>query len=532
MMQPTTIGRRAALAGAAGALVAAPRLSHAQAQRARTLRFAPHSNLFALDPITTTAYVVRNHGYLVYDTLYGMSSSGRVRPQMVEGHQVSSDGLAYRFRLREGLRFHDNEPVRSADVIASLRRWSARDAFGQNWITAVADMTAQSDRDFTIQLRRRYPQLIEALGKLSNMVPFIMPERLARTDPMQNVTEVVGSGPFRFRREEFVSGSRMVYERVAGYVSRNEAPDWNAGGKPVHFDRIEWTIQPDASTAAAALQTGEVDWWEWASTDLLPVLERNRNVQAATLPLEALAFMRFNTLTPPFNNPLARRAVMWAVDQDDFMRTQVGSDRLYRRCASVFTCGAPMSTEAGTEALTGPRSLDRARAMLREAGYNGERIVVLSASDVPSVHNQTQITSDLLSRLGMNVDFVALEWGALLARRNSREPAERGGWNVMNSWNVQADLNSPAVSNFLRGNGAAGIWGWLDDPELERLRESWFAAESETEQKQAAERMQIRAMETVPFIPVGQFNLPTVFRRDLQDLPIAPVPFFWGVRRA
>jgi peptide/nickel transport system substrate-binding protein len=528
-MTENSFGRRGLMAATTGAL-AAPGLAGAQA--ARGLRFIPHTNLFALDPITTTAYVVRNHGYLVYDTLYGMSASGRVMPQMVEGHEVSADGLTYRFRLREGLRFHDGEPVRPADVIASLRRWSVRDAFGQNWITAVADMTGQSDRDFTIQLRRRYPQLIEALGKLSNMVPFIMPERLARTDPMANVTEVVGSGPFRFRRDEFVAGSRMVYERNPAYVSRDAAPDWNAGGKPVHFDRVEWTIQPDASTAAAALQTGEVDWWEWAAPDLLPVLERNRNVQVATLPLEALAFMRFNTLVPPFNNPLARRAVMWAVNQEDFMRAQVGSDRLFRRCASVFTCGAPMSSEAGAEALTGPRNLDRARAMLREAGYNGERIVILSASDIPSVHNQTLITNDLLRRLGMNVDFVVTEWGSLVARRNSREPVERGGWNVANTWNVQADLNTPAVSNFLRGNGNAGIWGWLDDPDLERLRDQWFAAETTAEQQRIAAAMQARAMETVPFIPVGQFNLPSAWRRNLEGVPVSPVPFFWGVRRA
>jgi peptide/nickel transport system substrate-binding protein len=530
-MNKASIGRRGVLA--AGALAAgtmgAPGITGAQA--ARTLRFIPHTNLFALDPITTTAYVVRNHGYLIYDTLYGMSSSGRVVPQMVEGHELSADGLTCRFRLREGLRFHDNEPVRPADVFASLRRWAARDAFGQNWITAIADMTAQSDRDFTLHLRRRYPQLIEALGKLSNMVPFIMPERIARTDPFQNITEPLGSGPFRWRREEFVAGSRMVYERWPGYVSRNQAPDWNGGGKPVMMDRVEWTIQPDASTAAAAVQTGEVDWWEWASADLLPVLERNRGVQVATLPLEALAFIRFNTLVAPFNNPLARRAVMWAVQQEDFMRAQVGLPALFRRCASVFTCGAPMSSEAGAEALTGARDLDRARAMLREAGYNGERIVVLSASDIPSIHNQSLITNDLLRRLGMNVDFAVSDWGTLVARRNSREPTERGGWNLMNSWNVQADLNTPAVSNFLRGNGTAGVWGWLDDATLEQQRDAWFAAETEADQRQIAEQMQRRAMETVPFVPVGQFNLPSAWRRNLEGVPVSPVPFFWGIRR-
>lgn len=531
--QQTTTRRSALLGAAAGSVaLAAPRLADAQATQARTLRFIPHTNLFTLDPIWTTAYVARNHGYLVYDTLYGYSSSGRVRPQMVEGHTVSDDGLTYRFRLRDGLRFHDGEPVRPADVFASLRRWSRRDAFGQHWITAVAEMTAQSDRDFTLRLNRRYPQLIEALGKLSNMVPFIMPERIAQTDPFTQITDPVGSGPFRFRRDEFMAGSRMVYERFPGYVSRSEPPDWNGGGKPVFFDRIEWNIQPDASTAASALQTGEVDWWEWATVDLLPVLERNRNVQVAALPLDALAFIRFNTLTPPFNNPLARQAIMWAVEQEDVLRSLVGNERFFRRCGSVFTCGSPLSTEAGAEALAGPRDLDRARAMLRQAGYNGERVVLLSSSDIPSVHNSALVVNDVLRRLGMNVDFAVTDWGTLVARRNSREPVERGGWNLVTSWNVASELNTPAVSNFLRGNGTAGVWGWLDDQPLEAMREEWFVAETEAAQKAIAERMQRRAMEVVPFLPLGQFNLPTGYRRNLQDLAVAPVPFFWGVRRA
>jgi peptide/nickel transport system substrate-binding protein len=324
----------------------------------------------------------------------------------------------------------------------------------------------------------------------------------------------------------------MVYERFPGYVSRPEPPDWNGGGKPVFFDRIEWNIQPDASTAASALQTGEVDWWEWATVDLLPVLERNRNVQVAALPLDALAFIRFNTLTPPFNNPLARQAIMWAVEQEDVLRSLVGNERFFRRCGSVFTCGSPLSTEAGAEALTGPRDLDRARAMLRQAGYNGERVVLLSSSDIPSVHNSALVVNDVLRRLGMNVDFAVTDWGTLVARRNSREPVERGGWNLVTTWNVASELNTPAVSNFLRGNGTAGVWGWLEDQPLEAMREEWFVAEAETAQKAIAERMQRRAMEVVPFLPLGQFNLPTGYRRNLQDLAVAPVPFFWGVRRA
>ena len=257
------IDRRSFIATSAAATAAVATPHRARAQRAadpRVLRFVPQANLTSLDPIWTTAAVTENHGWTIFDTLYGLTDDLKVQPQMAEGHTVSDDGLTWQIRLREGLKFHDGEPVRAQDCAASLARWARRDTFGQSLGAVVDAWEAADDRTIRIRLKSRFPLLIDALSKPAANVPFIMPERLAKTDPFQQVTEMIGSGPFRFLRDEYVSGSRVAYARFDGYVPRQEPASRNAGGKVARFERVEWTIIPDSATAAAALQAGEIDW--------------------------------------------------------------------------------------------------------------------------------------------------------------------------------------------------------------------------------------------------------------------------------
>jgi peptide/nickel transport system substrate-binding protein len=185
--------------------------ARARATSPQTLRFIAQSDLRVLDPIWTTAYITRNHGYMVFDTLFALDVVFTPHPQMVGGYEISADKLVYRFSLREALRFHDGASVRGTDCIASLRRWMARDTFGQALATAIDDMSAAGDEVFTIRLKEPFPLLIDALAKVSSMVPLIMPKRLAKTDPYQQVTEMVGSGPFKFVKEEFQPGHQVVY---------------------------------------------------------------------------------------------------------------------------------------------------------------------------------------------------------------------------------------------------------------------------------------------------------------------------------
>ncbi|MBN8899010.1 MAG: ABC transporter substrate-binding protein, partial [Rhodospirillales bacterium] len=287
---------RRTLFGAAAATLAAPRLARADA--VRTLRFIPQSDLGVLDPIWTAAYVTRNHAMMLFDTLYGIDAQYRPTPQMLAGHVVESDDLVWRLTLRDGLRFHDGTPVLARDCVASIRRWGARDSFGQTLLAVTDELAAADDRTITFRLKRPFPLLPAALGKAGSNVCAIMPERLATTDPFKQVTEMVGSGPFRFKADERIPGARVVYERFDGYVPRPEGTaSFTAGPKRVFVDRVEWTVLPDAATASAALQAGEVDWWESPTFDLLPVLRKSRDVVVAQPdPLGYMGILRFNHL--------------------------------------------------------------------------------------------------------------------------------------------------------------------------------------------------------------------------------------------
>jgi peptide/nickel transport system substrate-binding protein len=530
--------RRRPLLAAAATLLAAPRLARAQgtAGAARLLRFVPQSDLGVLDPVWTSAYVTRNHALMVFDTLYGMDARYRIHPQMVAGHEVSDEGLTWTIALRDGLAFHDGAPVLARDCVASVRRWAARDAIGQALMAATEDLSAPDDRTIRFRLRHRFPLLTYALGKPGSPACVIMPERLASTDPFRQVTEMVGSGPFRFRAAERVAGARVVYDRNPAYVPRAEGtPSFTAGPKHAHFDRVEWHVLPDPSTAAAALRAGEVDWWEAPTFDLLPTLLRDtrRITVSPPDPLGFLGGMRFNQLHPPFDNPAIRRAVLPALSQADFMQAAVGEPReAWRDGIGVFPPGTPMASEAGMEALTSPRDLDRARRELAAAGYRGERVVLLSPSDFPNLKALADVGADLLRKIGFAVDYQATDWGSMLQRLASTEPPERGGWSLFHTYWSGLDQMNPGVHAFLRGNGrAAPSRGSPVAPRLEELREAWLRAEDEAEQRRLCAEMQRQAFVDLPYIPLGQTLPRTAHRREITEVLTGFAPF-WNARRA
>lgn len=529
------IERRHVIRGAAAALatgLSLPGRAPAQAVAAsRTLRFIPHADLSSLDPVTTTAYIVRNHGYMVYDTLYSLDANFRPRPQMAEEHEVADGGRTVTIRLREGLRFHDGEPVRAADCVASLRRWAARDGFGATLMAATDELAAADDRTLRFRLKTPFPPLLEAIGKPSSSVPFIMPERIAQTPATTSIRDATGSGPFRFLPDEWLPGARAAYARNDRYVPRNEPPDGAGGGKVVHFDRVEWTVIPDPGTATAALQRGEVDWYEQPQVDLLPLLRRNNDVQVTTYdPIGSSALLRFNHLQPPFDDVRVRRAVLAAVDQNEYMQAMVGDDSLYRECKSSFPCGTPMSSGTGNGVMVA--NLDRARAMLRESGYDGRPVVIISPTDLPPINAISLVTEDLLKRIGFQVELVATDWGTVLTRRANMGPPEQGGWNIFHSNAGGVEFISPAAHLALRGNGRAAWAGWPTNPVLEELRTEWIAATDFGTQKAIAARMEAEAFSAVPYAPLGTFIIPTALRRNLTGLHGAGAPFVWGLRKA
>ena len=525
------LGRRGLMA--AGAVsVMAPKVVGAQGGVARALRVIPQANLTSLDPVWTTAVVTRNNAFMVYDQICAQDSKGAIRPQMAEGWQVSDDKLSWTFTLREGLAFHDGEKVTAKDCVASIQRWMRRDPFMQVLAPGIAEITALDDRRFRFRLHKPVPLLIEALGQ-TQFPCFIMPERLARTDAFTQIREAVGSGPFRFLPDEWNPGQRAVWAKNERYVPRQEAVDGLAGGRAPRIDRVEWTVITDPATSANAMMLGEQDYWEYPLHDLLAVMRRSRDLVVEQRLLDGTyGICRFNTLQPPFNNPAIRRAVAMAVNQRDYLTAVAGTDPDgWGVCEGVFTCGTPMANEAGSEVLK-THDIERAKAALREAGYNNEKVVLIAPGDYPQINALSMVTADILRRLGMNLELVATDWGTLIQRRASKEPVERGGWSVIHTTSSGQSLAMPVFHLFLRANGANAWFGWPDDPEIERLRGAWVEAAEEPERKQIAEELNRRAMEVMAYIPLGFYWQPSVWRRNVTGVFRAPATVFWNIGKS
>jgi peptide/nickel transport system substrate-binding protein len=525
------MNRRAFLQTAAAAATLPTTFSIAQPAKARTLRFVPQANLTLLDPIFTTALVTINHGWAIYDTLFGADIKQDLKPQMADGYTVSDDGRTYLIKLREGLKFHNGEPVRAQDCAQSMIRWAARETIGQTVWKFVDGCGAQDDKTIKITLKQSLPIFIEAIGKGGASVPFIMPEHLARTDPYKQVAETIGSGPFRFVKAEFVPGSLVVYEKNPDYVPRQEPAEWTAGGKVAHFDRVEWRVIPDSATAAAALQAGEIDWYEQVQADLVPLLRRNPDVAIGSAnPTGFNGILRFNHLHPPFNNVAVRRAVLMAVNQHDYMAAITGGDSsAFNSCKAVLPCGTPYGREIGAPAM--PGDLGKARAALQASGYNGEKVVIISPTDFVTIGPMGDVTYDTLKKLGMNVEIVQTDWGTVTQRRASREPVEKGGWSIVHTWAPSVIIGDPVQQFFARGLGASGWFGWFGDDRIEELSRTWLLAQTAAERDAAADAFQARAFEMVPFIPLGQFQIRTAYRKNLTGLIEATGAYFWNIRR-
>lgn len=526
-----TTSRRSLLAAVTGlaAVPVLPGKGLAQRSTPSILRFVPSTPLPSLDPVTATSYVIRNHGYLVYDTLFATDETFAVRPQMVSDWQTALDGLKWTFHLRDGLRFHDGQAVGAKDCIASIERWSKRDAFGQTFAAFVERYGVEDAQTFSIRLKQPFPLLLNALGKLSSNVPFIMPERVALADAFRPISDPTGSGPWRFERNQWVPGQNAIYTRHAEYRPREEPPSWAAGGKVAKIDRIEWLAAAEPAAAVGAMLQGEVDWFEQPPIDLVPVL-RKTGMTIRNVPLGMILLLRFNHLQPPFNNADVRRAVMMAMNQDDYMQAVVGSPDYYREAKTFFTPGTPMSSgSGGAEAMQADQS--RAKVMLRDAGYKGEKVVLLAPADQPIAYNQALVTQQLLQQLGMTVDLLLSDWGTFIGRRANRGTVEAGGWSVFHTLWSGADVLNPALHPLIRANGAAAFFGWPEDAELEALRARWIATADVAEQKSLAALIEQRAFQVVPYAPAGLVQQPMAISPKLKGVINSPVQFFWNTEK-
>ncbi|WP_366655644.1 ABC transporter substrate-binding protein [Fodinicurvata sp. EGI_FJ10296] len=494
------------------------------------VRSVPIGNLTVLDPIWTTAYITRNHAYMVWDTLFAMDANNEVQPQMVDTYEISDDGLTYTFTLREGLLWHDGEPVTAADCVASIERWAANDGMGQAMMRYTDSIDVVDDDTFTIQLSEPIGFVLEALGKIDSNVPFMMPERLAETPPDEQIEEVIGSGPFRFVEDEWVPGSVVVYEKFEDYVPRDEPPSMAAGGKVVHIDRVESVYMPDAGVAMSAVAAGEVDLHESPPPDLLEMVAGNPDVTIQPNdPLGWQLFMALNHLHPPFDDPEVRRALLWGTDQEAYMANVIGDPERYDVCAAVFGCGGPNESDAGSEALLGV-DIERARQMIEDAGAMGAEVLIMDPADNSTLHPAALMGTQTLRNLGFDVTVEAVDWSTLTQRRARQDPPSEGGWNVFITNSTATGIDNPLTHNFVK-NCDDAWYGWPCDERIVELNEEWALETDEDRRAELIDEIQALHMENVTYIPLGQYRPAIVYSNQISDVIPAPAIFYWNIRK-
>ncbi len=498
------------------------------------LRVSPNADLAILDPHVTAATTTLTHGLLIYDVLYALDETLTPQPQMIGQDEVSADKLTWQFALRPGLKFHDGSPVTTRDVIASVKRWMPHDAMGRVLSTTIVEMEPVDQRIFRIRLKEPFPHMRFTLANSSSAVPVIMREKEALTDTYTPIRETIGSGPFRFVRNDWVVGSRVVYERNPDYVPRDEPPNGLAGGKKVNLDRVEFRIIPDASTKSNALRLGEIDFIDQLSYNQAGVLARAPGVTVGSIsPINSQGYIRFNALYPPFNNLKARQAVALTVNQADYMTAAVDKAEWWRTCYSYFICGTQNGIETGSDAYRKP-DLARAKQLLAESGYNGEKVVLLSSHDLDYIGALIDVAAYNLRELGINLDVAESDWGTLMTRRTNKNAPTSGGWNLFVTTTPGSSLFSPLINPVTDQTCGGGNYvGWPCDAKSEELRAAYIRADDPAKQRSLLEAIHTQLWETLPSALLGQYTQIYGWRNNVHDIPRTPsssLPF-WGVRK-
>lgn len=513
------------------ASVAGMLLGAASFAQAQTVTAVMHSSLRVLDPIMTTAHITRNHGYMIYDTLLATDAQNRVQPQMADKWEVSADGKSYTFTLREGLTWHDDKPVTAEDCVASIKRWAEQDKMGQMMSAMMAEMKVVDEHSFVMTFKEPTDFALRALAKPSGVAPFMMPKRVAETPSNQPIKEFVGSGPFKMVVPEFKPGLQVVYEKNADYKPRQEPASALSGGKVVKVDRVRWVSMPDAMTSVNALISGEIDYLEQMPYDLLPLVKSQSDISLTVFdPQGYQTVMRMNHLNPPFDNKLVRQAAMYAVDQTNVLQALVGNPEYYRNCAALFGCGLTYDSQAGAD-VSVKGNVEKAKALLKEAGYKNEPVVILQPTDAPSVSPQPVVIGQALRAAGFNVQMQAMDWQTLVTRRASQASLAEGGWNIFATNNVMAEALDPLRAFGVAANGKQAWFGWPDVPKIEELRKEFAMTTDLARQKQLANDIQALVIEEGVLLPMGQYTVPAAIRKTISTPIEAPIPVFWGMTK-
>jgi peptide/nickel transport system substrate-binding protein len=518
-------------AAAAVAMTMAPTYLRAQGNPGKTLRVVLHQDLVGFDPILTSSNISAYHGALVYDTLLGNDEDQQPQPQMVDTWSHSDDYTVWTFTLRDGLKFSDGSPVTTADVIPSIQRWGANSGLGKRLLAITKKISATDAKTFVITLTEPFRLVPDFLG--SPVVPlcYIMPERAAKTDPTTAIDYFIGSGPFILNMAETKIGAQYVYDKNPLYVPRSEPVNGLAGGKVVRVDRVLVINMPDAQTAIAALQAGEIDFYEVPPTDFLPMLEGDSNLVIDDIfKVGTEGYVALNWLQPPFNNQKIRQAMLYAVDQEAVLKASYADPRWYKAHGSWFTYGFPMANDANTDWFKAAPDPAKAKALLKEGGYDGGEVVILQTTDVRNMSNSATVIAQQMRTAGFNVRIDSIDWATLLQRRGNKGKPSEGGWHVFLSYFNGLTNSNPYLFQHMATTGEKGWFGWPSDELNEKLRADWMLATGLDERKAIARKIQENAWNVVPHMLFGHWNQPVAFRKNVVGLKGVPgVLPFWNV---
>jgi peptide/nickel transport system substrate-binding protein len=521
---------------AAAGAVAAPGVLKAQTRppASRTLRVVLAGDLATYDPIWTTANITAYHGAMVYDTLFGIDDKLQSQPQMVSKWSASDDQLTWTFELRDGLKFSDGTPVTAEDCAASIRRWAVRSGTGQLMLLRLKEITVKDAKTFVVSLKEKFPLLIDGFSSPSTPVLFIMRKKEAETDPMQKIDTILGSGPFVMNQAETKAGSQYVYDKSPTYVPRSEPPSGSTGGKVVKVDRVIFQNMPDSQTAVAALQAGEIDFYEIPPIDLLDQIESDPNIRLINLAdLGTVGYVGLNWLYPPFNNQKLRQSLLYIVNQEEMMKPTFVDKKWYDACGGWMTCGSPMENDANTAWFKGGQNLDKARALMKEGGYDGKPVVVLQATNIPYMMNAATVFAQQLRSAGYNVQLQPMDWANVVQRRSSKAAPDQGGWNVFFTSSGGLSNANPYMIGGMATTGDKGWFGWPTDAKNEELRAKWINAPTLDERKAVARELQQNAWDIVPHMYYGQWRQPAAHRKNVTGwLKVPELVLFWNVAKA
>jgi len=295
---------------------------------------------------------------------------------------------------------------------------------------------------------------------------------------------------------------------------------------------VIWRYIPDPWDAAERLTTGDVDWWQEPPLEFIPKIEQNPDLQTFVFDhLGVQGWLRPNFLHPPFNNKMAREALLHMMDQGTYLAWAVGQSDYYHPCYSVFACGGPYETRIGAAPMV-EHDIEKARRLVKQSGYDGKPIVVIQVTDRPVFNAAGIVTRQRLESIGFKVTLKAMDWSTFLAVRARKEPPEKGGWNLLHTYFQASDVIDPAVHFAISGAGPHAWFGWPDVPQLETLITDWVRATDQPKRQRLADEIQRIALNEVTYVPWGQWSQPTAFRKTVRDVLKFGAPIFWNVKLA